>query len=170
MRSQINHFKLYVLCRDAKKNSRKCDFCNIDVQRASYAKQLRRKLHYENEKQEKMIIPEWLFKETIENIPRKKYNPRPLREIVTDNIKKDDKKLTKELAKKMTHPAYFNDRPLQIGFNITLDSHHTYHASFKLSIKPNYVEIGIETRNVKKSLEQLATFYARLLNQYKYKH
>ena len=47
-------------------NSRRCDICNIDVHRASYNKQLRSKKHTENEKQNEMIIPEWLFKEPIE--------------------------------------------------------------------------------------------------------
>ena len=45
-------------------NSRKC---KIDVHRASYVKHLRSKKHLENEKQNEMIIPEWLFKEPIEN-------------------------------------------------------------------------------------------------------
>ena len=48
-------------------NSRKCDVCNIDVHRASYVKHLRSRKHLENEKQNDMIIPEWLFKEPIEN-------------------------------------------------------------------------------------------------------
>ena len=47
--------------------SRKCDFCNVDVHRASHAKHLRSKNHLENVKQNEMIIPEWLLKEPIEN-------------------------------------------------------------------------------------------------------
>ena len=35
--------------RDAKTNSRKCDVCNIDIYRASYAKHLRSKRHLQNE-------------------------------------------------------------------------------------------------------------------------
>ena len=46
---------------------RKCDVCNVDVHRASYAKHLRSKNHLENEKQNELIIPDRLFKETIEN-------------------------------------------------------------------------------------------------------
>ena len=42
-------------------NSRKCDVCDIDVHRASYVKNLRSKEHSENEKQNEMIKPEWLF-------------------------------------------------------------------------------------------------------------
>ena len=47
-------------------NSRNCDVCNIVVHIASYAKHLRSKKHLENEKLNEMIIPEWLFQETVE--------------------------------------------------------------------------------------------------------
>ena len=36
-------------------NSRKCEICNVDVQRASYVKHLRSKKHLENLKQNEMI-------------------------------------------------------------------------------------------------------------------
>ena len=42
-------------------NRRKCEISNVDVRRASYAKHLRSKKHLENEKQNEMIIPEWLL-------------------------------------------------------------------------------------------------------------
>ena len=48
-------------------NSCKCDVCNIDVHRASYAKHLRGKKHLENGKLKEMIIPEKLFQEPIKN-------------------------------------------------------------------------------------------------------
>ena len=48
-------------------NSHKCEICNIDVHRASYAKTLEKKKHLANEKQKEMIVPEWLFQEPIEN-------------------------------------------------------------------------------------------------------
>ena len=58
--------------KDAKwKKSRRCDVCKIDVHRASIAKHLRSKKHPKKEKQNEMIIPEWLFQEPIENKPRK---------------------------------------------------------------------------------------------------
>ena len=41
--------------------SRRCEICNIDVHRASYIKHMRSKKHFENTKQDEMIIPEWLF-------------------------------------------------------------------------------------------------------------
>ena len=39
------------------KNSRRCESCKIDVQRAFYAKHLRSQKHLEIEKQNEMIIP-----------------------------------------------------------------------------------------------------------------
>ena len=48
-------------------NSRNCEICKVDVHRASYNKHLRSKKHLENIKQNEMIIPEWLFREPIEN-------------------------------------------------------------------------------------------------------
>ena len=59
-------------------NSRTCEICNVNVQRASFVKHLRIKKHLENIIQNEMIIPEWLFKQ--EQTPIKKkiqkvYNP-----------------------------------------------------------------------------------------------
>ena len=47
-------------------NSGKCVVCNVDIHRASYVKHLRSKKHLENEKENELIIPEWIFKEPIE--------------------------------------------------------------------------------------------------------
>ena len=90
-------------------NSRRCEICNVDVHRASYIKHLRSKKHIENMKQNEMIIPEWLFREPVENKINKIYNPRSLKQIARDNIRLDDKQLNKELAKKMINPYYFTD-------------------------------------------------------------
>ena len=46
-----------------------------------------------------MIIPERLFLEPIENKNKKMYNPKSLKQIATDNIRLDDKQLTKEIAR-----------------------------------------------------------------------
>ena len=54
-------------------NSRKCEVCIIDVHRASYVKPLRSKTYLNNEKQLKMIIPEWLFQEPIDKKKLKIY-------------------------------------------------------------------------------------------------
>ena len=76
-------------------NNCKCELCNVDVHRASDVKHLRSKKHLENIKQSEMIIPEWLFKETIENKIKKLYNPKPLRQLARDNIELDDKQLNR---------------------------------------------------------------------------
>ena len=87
-----------------------------------------------------------------------------------ENIKLDEKKLTKEFAEKMINPYYFTDRALQVGFNITLENHHINHANSKLTIKPNYLEFGIELRYINKIIKVLSVIYARLRNQIKFKH
>ena len=117
-------------------NSRSCIICSIDVHRASYGKHLRNKKHLENEKQNELIIPEWLFK-PFENKIKKLCNPKPLKQIARENIKRYEKQLNKELAKIRINPYYFTDRALQVGFTITLESHYINHAISKIVIKPN---------------------------------
>ena len=151
-------------------NSRKCEICNVDVHRTSYAKHLRSKTHLENIKLNNMIIPERLFQEPVENKIKKIYNPKSLKQLARNNIKLDDKQLNKELAKKMTNPYYFTDRALKVGFKINLDSRHINHANSKLTIIPNYSEFGIEVRYINKIIEELSIIYARIINQYKFRY
>ena len=151
-------------------NSRRCEICNVYVHRASYVKHLRSKKHIENMKQSEMIIPERLFQEPVENKIKKIYNPRSLRQIARDNIKLDDKRLNRELARKMINPYYFTDRNLQVRFKINLDSHNLHHDNSKLTIIPNYPEFGIEVRYINKIMKELSVIYARLINQYKFKY
>ena len=146
-------------------NSRKCDVCFIDVQRAFYVKPLRSKDNLKNIRQNEMIIPEWLFKEPIDS--KKMYNPKPLRQIAQNKIILNDKQLNKELAKKMNNPYYFTDRALR--FNITLESHHISHANSKIFINANYPEFGIEVRCYSK-IKELSVVYVRLINQYKFNY
>ena len=150
-------------------SSRRCEVCNVDIHRASYAKHLRSKKHIENMKQSEMILPEWLFQEPVENKIKKIYKPKSLKQLARNNIRLDDKQLNKELAKKMLNPYYFTDRALQIGFKFNLDSHQINHANSKLTIIPDYPEFGIEVRYINKILKELAIIYARLINQYKFK-
>ena len=70
----------------------------------------------------------------------------------------------------MNNSYYFTDRVLQIGFNITLESHKIDNANSLLNIFPKFLDIGIESRYIIKVLKEVAKFYARLLNQYKFKH
>ena len=48
-------------------NSRRYDVCNIDVNRAFFAKHLRSKKDLEIEKHEEMVISERFFRELVEN-------------------------------------------------------------------------------------------------------
>ena len=72
-------------------NSRKFDFCNVDVHRASHQQHFREKKLVENLKQNDMIIPERLFQEPVENKIKKVYNPKSLKDLARDNIRLDDK-------------------------------------------------------------------------------
>ena len=53
----------------------------------------------------------------------------------------NDKKLDKELTKKMINPYYFIDENLKIGFKINLESHNINHATSLLKIIPNFTDI-----------------------------
>ena len=150
-------------------NSRKCDICIVHVNRASFVKHLRSKKHIENEKQNELNIPEWLFKELIEIKLKKIYNPKTLGQKTRENIKLDDKQLKKDLGKKVINSYHFTDRVLQLGFNFTLKSHHKNHVTSNLIIKPNYPEFGIDVRYNNKIIKDLSVFYARLINKYKLK-
>ena len=107
--------------------SRICDVCNVDVHRASMQKHLRSEKHLYKEKQNGMIIPEWLFKEEqtpIKNKVEKLYNSKTLKKIARENIKLNDKELDKELTKKMINPFYFFHENLENGFTNNLESHN----------------------------------------------
>ena len=143
-------------------NSRKCDVCNIDVHRASYQEHLRSKRHLEKMNQNEIILPDWLFQESIENKIKKLNIPKSFKQIARNNVRLDDEQLKKELAKKMLNPYYFTDRILKVGFEIDLDSHPINHTDSKLTSTPNPYN--------QKIMEELSVFYARLINQYKFKH
>ena len=70
----------------------------------------------------------------------------------------------------MLNPYYLTDRNLKVGFKINLDSHHINHANSKLTTIPDYPEFGIEVRYINKVIKELSVIYARLINQYKFKH
>ena len=70
----------------------------------------------------------------------------------------------------MINPYYFTDENLKIRFKINLDSHKNNDADSILFIIPIYIDIGIENRCIIEILKQLATIYARSINQYKFKH
>ena len=76
--------------------------------------------------------------------------------------------MNKELAEKVINSYYFPIRMLQVGFNITLESHHINHANFQLNIKPNYPEFGIEVRYVNKIIKDLTAIYSSLINHLRF--
>ena len=76
----------------------------------------------------------------------------------------------KILLKQMINPYYFTDENLKIGFKINLDSQNINHANSILSIRPNYPDSGNEKRHLNKVSKEMATIYARLKNQYKFKY
>ena len=59
---------------------------------------------------------------------------------------------------------------MRVGFKNNLDSHHNNHANSKLTITPNYPELGIEVRYINNILNELYIIYARLINQCKFKY
>ena len=66
----------------------------------------------------------------------------------------------------MINPCFF-DENLKIGFKINLESHNIINANLTLTFTQIYPDFGIETRYIIIVLEEMATVYARLMNQYK---
>ena len=120
-----------------------------------------------------MIIPEWLFEEEhtpIKNKIKKVHNPKTLKQIARENNKMKDKELDKEIPKRTINSNYFTVENLKIRIEIILGSHNINHANSFLNIIPNFPDIGIETRYIIEILKEMATIYARLINQYKFKY
>ena len=55
-------------------NTRRCENCDIDVHRASYAKNLGRKNHLDKMRQDETMMPERLYKD--EQTPLKRKNKK----------------------------------------------------------------------------------------------
>ena len=68
----------------------------------------------------------------------------------------------------MLNPYYFTDKNLKNGFKFKLDSHHTNHANFNITIIRNYPEFGIDVRYNIKINKELSVFYARIINHYNF--
>ena len=150
-------------------NSRTCEICSVNVHRSSYAKHLRSKKHLEKIIQDELIIPELLIEEKqapIKNKVRKNFNPKTIKQMARGKITLDDK----ELAEHMINPYYFTDKNSKIGFKINLQSPHIIHANSILTITPNFPDFGIEVRYTNKLIKELSVFYARLINQYRFKY
>ena len=61
---------------------------------------MRNKKHLQIEKQEEMILLQWLFNGSIENKIEKLYNPKPVKQIAREKIRVNDNQLNKELDEK----------------------------------------------------------------------
>ena len=117
--------------------------------------------------QKEIFVPEWLFKE--EQAPNKKqikkiYNPKIFQQLARKNNKLKDKELDKKLAQRMINPYYFFDEILKIGLKIIVKSHNFNHANSLLNIIPDFPDIGIVTKYNNKILNEMATYYARIIN------
>ena len=93
-----------------------------------------------------------------------------MKQIARENIKINEKELNEKLAKKLINPYYFIDENLKTGFKINLISHNFNHANFLLTIIPHCPDFGTEIRYINKTMKEMATLYARLMNQYENKH
>ena len=82
---RIFYFRKDIVTKEIIKNCR-CDIYIIDFHKASFAKHIRSKSHLENIKKNAMITLEWLFHEIFDYKPEINSNPKPLREIASDNI------------------------------------------------------------------------------------
>ena len=116
-----------------------------------------------------MIIPEWFFKEEQPHFKKKVqkvYNPKTLKQLAREKTKLDDK----ELAKMMINQYYFINENIQNGFKINFESHNFSHLNSILAIIPKYPDCGIEFRYINIIIKEMSVFYARLMNQYKFKY
>ena len=101
---------------------------------------------------------------------KKGYNPTTLKQLARENNKIGDKEIEKEVAKETINPYYFTDESFKIGFKINLENHNINHAKSVLSIIPMLPDFGIETRYFNKILKEMASIYARLINQHKFNY
>ena len=85
-----------------------------------------------------MIIPHNFFDENQPSTSRQNsnriYNFPRLSELARNKIKRDDKQLNKDLAKRMLNQYYFTRRESNHYYEIKLDSDHINHFSSKLTI------------------------------------
>ena len=70
----------------------------------------------------------------------------------------------------MLNPYYFEDKLFYNFLKINLDSHHINHLNSKLTISSTTEYNSIEMNLINNLVKQMATIYARLINQYKFKY
>ena len=70
----------------------------------------------------------------------------------------------------MINSICFTKEILVIGITNNLESHNNKCAQSILTITPIYPGFGNETRYNNKNLKEMATIYARMINQYRFKN
>ena len=93
-----------------------------------------------------------------------------MKQISKNLIKLDGEELDKNLARRMIEPYYFSGENLKISFKINLESHIINHAFSILYNMPKYKKLWIEIKYITKILKEMATIYARLIYQNKFKY
>ena len=93
-----------------------------------------------------------------------------MKQIARKIIFLDDRDLDKKLAKEMIHPYNFTAENMKKGSSINLDNYKFIHANSILCLIPYYQDFAIEIRHDNRIINEMATFYVRLVNQYKYKY
>ena len=121
-------------------------FCKIDFHRTSYARHLKTKKQSENMIQNKVIIPR---KNPIKRIEKRKIN---ISHTKLDNL------------------YYFTDGILKVAYDIVIDYHHSKHANSTIIITSKINNIRIDINHIHKILREMAKWFAKLLNQHKFKH
>ena len=57
-----------------------------------------------------------------------------------------------------------------MAYNITIDNHHGKNAISIVLITPKFNDIGIDIKHYTKFMVEMGNIYAKLKNQYKFKH
>ena len=127
-------------------NGVRCDFCKIDIHRASYCRHIKSKKHFENMSKNKVIVP----------------RKNPMKRVVKEVFKVSDTKVENQY--------YFTDRKLKIAYDINIDNHHDKHANSMITITSKFNNIGIDISHINKLMEEISHIYAKLINQYKFKY
>ena len=88
-----------------------------------------------------MNKPDWFLENFSKNYIEENIALTRSKQKARQNIQLDDENSKIELAKKMINPFNSFYRVLKLAINISVDVHHNSHASFILTITPNYVNI-----------------------------
>ena len=70
----------------------------------------------------------------------------------------------------MIRPYNFTNENLKNGFKVNLESHNVNHTNSISTITTKYTDFGFETIYINKIIREMATSYARLINQNKFKY